>query len=690
MKNIISLLLICFSANVLLAQLDRSKMPEAGPAPEIEFGEYKVYELDNGLKVIVVEDHKLPRIAMSLTIDRDPIYEADKAGYVSLAGEMLRQGTSNRPKDQLDEEIDFIGASLSTGSSSVFTSGLSKYNEKLMEIMADVVLNPAFPVEEFEKLKKQQISALQTAKDNPDQIANNVFYSVLYGPDHPYGEVMTTKKVESIQLEDCKQFYQNYWIPNQSYLTIVGDIKPKAAKKLAKKYFGQWKEGNIPRNSFEKPAVPENLKLSFANKDNAVQSVLSLGNTIELKPGDPDIVKLALANQILGVGSMGRLFLNIREDKGYTYGAYSDYEYDKLIGSFTASSSVRNEVTDSAIAEFLYEFNRIRTEPVSNEELEGAKNFIIGAYGRSLESPSTVASFALNIQRYNLPEDYYENYLKRLQALTATDVMEAAKKYIKPGSMHITVVGKASEVADKLEKLGPIQYYDDEGNKTEKPSIPVPEGVTAQMVINNYIAAQGGKEKLESIKDIRMKMDGEIAGTPMKLSTEMVRKRPNKYKMEVTASGMGVVQKQVFDGTKGSQSAMGQSQTLEGEDLEDMKAEATFNKEMKYSEMGYQLTLDRMAMVEGKKAYVLEVTSPSGNTFTEYYDAESGFKLKEEQTIETPQGEMINATSYADYTDEDGYKYAKSIMINSGPQVIKMTVTEVKLNSGVKDAEFAN
>jgi len=688
MKNIFSLLLISLFATMAMAQVDRSKMPEPGKAPEIEFGKYKVYELDNGLKVIVVEDHKLPRLTMSLTVDRDPIFEGEKAGYVTLAGQMLRQGTTNRPKEQLDEEVDYIGASLSTSSSFIFTSGLSKYNEKLMEIMADVALNPSFPVEEFEKLKKQQISGIQSSKDDPDQVAGNVFGTVLYGKDHPYGEMLTIEKVESVELEDCKQYYQNYWIPNQCYLTIVGDIKPRKAKKMAKKYFGDWEQGNIPRNTFTAPATPDNVMISLVNKDNAVQSVLRMGNTIDLKPGDPDIVKLELANQILGVGSKGRLFQNIREDKGYTYGAYSDYDYDKLIGSFTANASVRNEVTDSAIAEFFNEFNRIRTEPVTEEELEGSKNFIIGSFGRSLESPNTVASFALNIQRYNLPEDYYENYLSRLQALTTADVMEVAKKYIKPENMHITLVGKANQIADKVEKFGPIQYYDEKGNKTEKPSIPVPEGVTAQMVIDNYIKALGGKEKLESVKDLRMKMNAEVAGAPMQLSAEIVRKRPNKYKMEITATGMGVVQKQVFDGTKGTQSAMGQTQSLQGEELEEMKAESTFNKEMKYLQMGYELNLDRMAMVDGKKAYVLEVTSPAGSTTTEYYDAESGYKIKEEQTVETPQGEMVSSTSYADYTDKDGFKYAKSITVNSG-QVINMTVTEVKVNSGVKDSEFA-
>ncbi len=690
MKNIIIALLTGFSANFLLAQVDRSKMPRSGPAPNIEFGKYKIYELKNGLKVIVVENHKLPRITMRLIIDHDPIFEGEKAGYVSLAGEMLRQGTTSRLKDQLDEEIDFMGASLSTSSKSVSISGLSKYNEKLMEIMADILLNPAFPIKEFEKLKKQEISALQTSKNRPDEVANNVFKSVLFGLDHPYGEVLTIQKIENIDIEDCKQYYQNFWVPNQAYLAIVGDIKAKKAKKMTKKYFGDWQKSSVPKNNFEKSTTPDRVMISFVNRNNAVQSVLRLGNIIDLKPGDPDIVKLNLTNQILGVSSMGRLFQNIREDKGYTYGAYSKHSYDKLIGSFSASASVRNEVTDSAITEFFYEFNRIRSGFASEEEIEGAKNFIIGAYGRSLESPNTVANFALNIQRYNLPNDYYENYLNRLKSLTANDIMKTAKKYIKSHSMHITVVGKASKVADKLEKFGSVEYFDEEGNKIEKPSIPVPEGVTAQMVIDNYIKNKGGRENLARVKDLRMKMNAEIPGTPMQLSAEIIRKRPNMYKMEVIAAGMGTIQKQVFDGKKGTQSAMGRSIPMEGKELEEMKAEAMFDKEMKYGEMGYVIEFTRMAMVDGKKAYVIEVTSPVGSIITEYYHAESGLKLREERLVESPQGNVVNTTTYNEFINVDGVMYPKIMVIDAGSQKIKMTVIDIQVNKGVKNEEFVN
>ncbi len=688
MKKIFALLFTVAVALSATAQLDRSIRPEAGPAPKLDFGKYKVYEMKNGLKLIVVEDHKLPRVSISLIVDRDPIFEGEKAGYVQLAGEMLRQGTTTRPKAQLDEEIDFIGASLNTSSSSVSASGLSKYTEKLISIMADVTLNPAFPAEEFEKLKKQTLSGIESEKDDPEAIAENVFRAMLYGLDHPYGEMMTKETVESITLEDCKSYYNNYWVPNDSYIAIVGDIKSKDAKKLIKKYFGEWEMANIPEKVYEMPKPANGMEISFVNKESAVQSVVTIGNVIELKPGSEDEVTLRLANQILGGGSLGRLFQNIREDKAYTYGAYSSYDDDRLVGQFSASASVRNEVTDSAVIEFYKEFTRLQTEPVSAEDLQAAKNYVIGSFGRSLESPSTIARFALNIQRYNLPEDYYETYLGKLQEVTPEQIMEVSKKYIGTENTHLVVVGKASDVADDLKAMGKLTYYDTEGNETGEPTIPVPAGLTADSVVNNYIRAIGGRENLKKVKDITMKYDAEIAGAPMKMNATIIRKKPNKYKMEMVAAGMGTLMAQTFDGEKAKMSGMQGEQVLEGEDLEDMAEQSKFNLELEYLTEAYTLKLTKIAMVGDEKAYVMEVVDSKGNKTTEYYSVESGLKLKSETVAETPQGPMTSSETFSNYKEVNGVMFPYQMNIDAGPQKIKMTATEIKVNTGVKDSEF--
>jgi zinc protease len=406
-----------------------------------------------------------------------------------------------------------------------------------------------------------------------------------------------------------------------------------------------------------------------------------------LQPGSPDIVTVRLMNQILGGGSTGRLFQNIREDKGYTYGAYSNYDSDELVGYFSASASVRNEVTDSSVVEFIKEFKRLQTEKVGEQELQDAKNNIIGSFGRNLESAQTIASFALNRQRYNLPEDYYKTYIQRLEAVTADDIMAAANKYINTDALIITAVGKAADIATSLEKFGPVTYYDFNGEETGPPSFPVPAGITAESVINGYINAIGGQEKLDAVKDMSIIMSASISGMPMEAQAKTLKKRPNLFLTEMTVVGFGTVQKVVFDGKKGETSGMQGSQVLEGEELEEIKSQGAFFGEAEYLSNGYKLTLVAINMVDGEKAYTLEVDK-NGDLSTEYYSVETGLKLLEEATVEGPQGEMTVSQKYSDYRSVDGVLIPYQINISQGPQQISMTTTEAKINSGLKKSDF--
>ncbi len=687
MKRILSSLFALLISTAAFAQLDRSVRPEPAPAKEIKFGDYKLYELKNGLKVIVVKNEKLPRVSFSLVVDRNPIVEGDKAGYVSIAGSLLRQGTTNRPKDQLDEEIDFIGARVFTGSANVYASGLSKYSEEIVELLADIALNPAFPQEEFDKLKKQSLSGIESAKDDPNSLSSRLFNRSLYGAEHPYGELETEESLNNITLEDCKSYYDTYWTPNNTYITVVGDISNWKAKRLIKKYFGDWEPKEVPSSEYAPVPTYENTTVNIINRNSSVQTVLELGNTIDLKPGHEDVVKVRLMNQILGGGSIGRLFQNIREDKGYTYGAYSSYDADRLVGEFSASASVRTEVTDSAIVEFIKEFNRLQTEKVSDEDLQAAKNYIIGTFGTSLESPQTIASFALNIERYGLPKDYYENYLKRLDALSADDVMATAKKYINTDNLVITAVGKGSEIIGSLEKFGEINFYDFNGDETGPPSLPIPEGMTAADLLANYVKARGGAEKLAEVKDIKITSAVSISGMPMEATSVEMRKRPNLYFNEMSVAGMGTVQKTVYDGKTAVTGGMQGKQELDGEDIAALEDRITFFAETKYEELGYDLNLVSINMVDGEKAYLLEVDKGDGQIQSEYYSVETGLKIKEETTVEGPQGPMTVSQTYGDYKAVNGVMFPHSMKIN-GPQSISIDVNEILVNTGLKKSEF--
>lgn len=688
MKKIFLSLLSCLLMLSSYAQIDRSKQPTAGPAPVPEFGTYKLFTLDNGLKIIVVENDKLPRVRMNLVLDRDPIFEGDKAGYVSLAGELLREGTLLNDKATLDEKIDFMGASINTSSTGVFGSGLSKYTEDILSLMSEITLQPSFPQEGFDKLKTQTISGIESNKEDASAINGSLYRAMNYGLDHPYGEMMSIENVENVTIDDCKAYYKKYFIPNTAYLVVVGDVKAKKIKKLAKKYFSEWAMGEKVELTY--PDAPKNtqVEIGLVNRESAVQSVIELGNTINLKPGAEDIVAVNLMNQILGGGSIGRLFQNIREDKGYTYGAYSDYSSDELVGNFSASASVRNDVTDSSIVEFIKEFVRIQNEPVGDEELQSAKNFLNGQFGRSLSSPSTIASFALNIERYNLPEDYYQTYLTRINALTAEDIMNAAKKYIEIDKLNIAITCKAGMIAPTLEKFGNITFYDTEGMPTDAPSLPIPAGITIDTVMANYIQAIGGQKNIGAVKDYTLTGSLEAPGAPMALDYVMMAKAPN---MSLTAIKMGgqVFQKSTFNGKAGMETSPMGSEEYDAEAIAEKSYSETMFLETKYTEMGASLNLTSIAMIEGEQAYVVEVTDPNGKMTTDYYSVENGLKIQSSSSEETPQGPMVISMVLSNYKEVKGVMFPFTMTQLVAGQKIVIDIKEVKVNTGLKSSEFA-
>jgi len=442
----------------------RKGAPQAGTAPKIQIGKAENFQLDNGLTVIVVENHKLPRVSFQIFVDNEPVLEKEAAGYTQLMGELLSKGTKARSKAQIDEEVDFIGAFFSSSANGISGACLSKHSEKLLDIMSDVLLHPTFPAEELDKAKRLQESALARAKDDPDAIADNVGAILRNGKDHPYGEAMTEATLAKINLEQIRNHYETYFRPNISYFVVVGDISRAQAEQYAKKYFGTWQGADVSGRKYPVPQAPDKTKVSFVHKPGAVQSVVTITHPIELKPGTADVIPARLLNNILGGSSTSsRLNANLRETRGWTYGAYSSLNSDKLVGSFTAQASVRNAVTDSSVVEFLKELNRLRTEKIPPAELQTWKNIITGQFSQSLEQPGTVASFALTTARYRLPADYFEKYLQTLQNISADDVLAVAKKYINPDRAHILVVGNKDEVSDRLKQFsadGKVNFYD--------------------------------------------------------------------------------------------------------------------------------------------------------------------------------------------------------------------------------------
>lgn len=678
-RSFLNILLLCLAVLGVQAQeIDRSTQPEAGPAPKIEIGGYQSFTLENGLKVYVVTNKKIPRVSVQLTLDRDPVSEGEAVGYISMTGQLMMRGTENRSKEELDKEIDFIGASLSTFSTGAYASSLKKHSEKLFELMADVIKNPTFPEEELEKLRKQTLDGIEASQQNPDAIMSNLSRVMRYGKDHPYGELETKESVKAITREHCVEYYQTYFRPNIGYMAIVGDISLKEAKKLSKKYLADWEKADVPTHEYDQPEAPEEPQVDLMDKSGAVQSIINITYPVDFQRNSEDYIPARLANGILGNGGFsGRLFQNLREDKGYTYGAYSSLSSGEEIGSFTAGAKVRTEVTDSAVAEFMYEIERIATEPVKEEELELTKSVFSGRFARSLEDPRTVAGFAISTARYDLPKDYYETYLKQVEAVTVEDIQRAAKKYIKPEAVHIVTVGDGSKIKEKLQRFGPVTEYDMYGNEVEEMDA---GDMTAEQVIEKYLEAAGGADKLKAVKALRRTASASIQGMSMKM--EMVQAAPNKMHNTVfLPMGMGK-QEQIFDGEKGKAVSPQGSKIPEGKELDAMAIDATMFLELSYDEMGLTAELDGMKSVDGSNAYKVVYQSSEGQSRTRYYDAESFLLIKAEN------GQQ--ATTFDDYKEVEGIMFPFSSKIASPqmPAPLPVKVEKLEINPELEDDAF--
>ena len=675
--SIIAIITLSFATN---AQIDRSTMPNPGPDPVVKLGTAEKFSLDNGLTVIMVENHKLPRVAATLRIDNQPYFEGEIAGVSDMMGSLLGRGTSNITKDAFNEKVDFLGASVGFYSSGGSARSLKKYFPEVLGLMADGVKNSEFTQEEFDKEKEVTLEGLKVSEKDIPAIASRVENLLVYGKNHPYGEFTNKKSVDNITLDAVKINFNTYYKPNNAYLIIVGDIDPQETKKLVISLFDNWKKGVIPVSNFPKPENVATAEINFVNMSNANQSELSIVNTIDLTLGDTDYYAALLANKILGGGGSARLFQNLREDKAYTYGSYSRVSQSRQTGVFKATASVRNMVTDSSIVEIQKEINKIRYQKVTAKELQDAKEEYIGGFVMDVQKPATAANYALNIALFDLPEDFYASYIKNINSVTVDDVQNAAIKYFRGDKARIMVTGKGIDVLKNLEQTDyVINYFDTEGNPTEKPAmtLPIPEGMTAQSVVNKYITAIGGKDKVMAVKTTMTVANATIQGTPLVMTIKAGS--PNKTSQEISVMG-NTMQKAVFDGEKGYQEAQGQKKEMTVEEIAKAKAESALFNDLVYTSG----ELVRVEPLEGKNAIVLKY-----NDTEVYYDMTSGLKVKEVKTAKGPDGKEISVpTVFADYKEVNGIKFPHSIGIKSGPMNLDFVVKEIKVNEGVSDADF--
>ena len=678
--------------------LDRTKAPAPGPAPVVHLGEHTSFLLSNGMRVIVVENHKLPMVGVQVRFDIPPFAQGDKTGFIDMVGDLLTTGAGRRNKAAIDEAVDRLGASLHAASDGVYANGLKKHLPELLGIVGDVVKFPTFPEQELEKARKRYASTIQQRKDDPDAIAEAVGRSVTFGRTHPYGEVMTEKTLRAIGRKEVAAYHTNFFRPEAGYLVFVGDITEKEAKELAKGTFGAWKPAPVPtivnENGTEtidgigpvrllkKPSTARGARrVIIVDRPGAAQSIVHVAFPLNLEPKDVRALNAQVMNTILGGGVFNaRLMQNLREDKGWTYGAGSTLASDRYNGHFTAAFSVRTEVTDSAIIETMGELERMASTPVSREELDLAKSYMAGSFARSLEDPQTVARFALNTYLNGLEPDHYATYLKRLEAVTAQHVMEAAQAFLFPDNAAILVVGDKQTLLPKLEPLSrstnpAVLELDYNGSMYVEELTPVSDRKVGQ-VLEAYITAIGGRTAIDKLGGVLMRVTTEMGGMP--IAIKQWYGTNGGFRTETKAGEM-MLQEEIYDGARAVRKSPQGEEELQDVDLSDLQFNGHAVPEMHYGKTTERMVLSGRTEIDGRSAYKVTLMTPSGTSVGDYFDTETGLKLRRVDNKFMYGKSLTITTDYSDYKAVGGVLFPHTISQSGGPtgaMVLKVTDIE--------------
>ena len=445
--------------------------PAPGEPKPVNFPEIDSFTLSNGLTVYLVESRGIPLVSAQLVVRAGTMDDEYVAEFTSA---MLGEGTKTRSKAKIDEAIEFVGGQLGAGAgthvSYVTSRVLAKDLRLGLTLMADQVMSPTFPSDALAKLKEQTKAALKMAKSQPSELASNLFDQIAYPAEHPYGRPLPSdERIDQITVENVRRFHETFYRANNAFLVLSGDISRQEVEPLIKRAFGNWKtakEGDLPPNPlnrFSQYQLPEELVVHLVDRPSSAQSEIIVGN-LALARNHEDYPKLKIANSILGDDASGRLFRDIREDRGLTYGIYSSISDGQAPGTFTIRTRTRTNTTGEMLGAIFEHIARMRNEAPSADEVTAATNKAIGAFPLQIETSGDIASKVRELLIYNLPNDYWRNYRDELAAVTPEAVHEAARKYIHP-IPHVVIVGKASKVEKDIKKVFPtakIKKYDEQ------------------------------------------------------------------------------------------------------------------------------------------------------------------------------------------------------------------------------------
>jgi zinc protease len=420
--------------------------------------------LSNGINVMILEDHRFPLVTVQFDINgAGPLYEpSNQPGLAGATARLLDEGTKTRTSKQIAEQIDSLGARLSasatfgSGSTDLIASGLSDTFEQWFALTTDVLLHPSFPAEELAQYQERTKPALLQQRSQPNFLANQTLNRALYGT-YPASIVSATpESLDSLTSAKLADWHDKHYAPQNTILAISGDVQAATLIPKLRHWLGEWQRSKASVTFHAGPPPATNGKVYLVDRPGSVQTTLLMGN-LAIVRGDPDYPALVVLNEVLGAGSASRLFLNLREEKGYTYGVYSNLIARKYAGPWTAGGDLRTEVTGGAMTEFLRELNRIRDEKVPDQELGAAKHSVVARFALSLESPQQLIGYAITRKAYNFRGDYWDKYPAQIAAINADDIQRVAKKYINTATMQVVAVGDASKIETILEKYGPVE-----------------------------------------------------------------------------------------------------------------------------------------------------------------------------------------------------------------------------------------
>ncbi len=671
-KSFVLFFLLCCLGNALWGQEQ--------PSTDAGFTDFK---LENGLRVIVLADTSSHRFSADLVVDYPLVQEGEYKGVSELVQRLLPAGTKMHTEAEIDSLLKALDCRLTSGRAELLLSAPSDNKEGVLALLAELIQQPTFPKPALDKLKEEFNGDLEVADHSIIDQSGNLFNQLSFGTDHPYGERMSKSSVANVTQETCQNFHKKYYRPIVSYLVVSGNIQAKEARFLAEKYFGNWRGQGGMFAAFYNPApLPESTRLSFVNVPSDEYVSIEVGYAIPLRPSSEDVLKMAVLEQLLEA--------KLAEATWNEYDDIVTVIPDQHLGVLKVAPGVLlPEMAEDAIKDILAALSVFRNQLVTKEALANAKASLISQAMKNQEllfHQDSKAGRALSIVQFKLPRNYYNDYLQQINNITPSEILEVAREYLLPGRAHIVVAGDQAIAPSLAQFAGDkkVHYYTKQGVEMEMVEMgSVTENVTAQGVIEKYLSAIGGRERLAAITDFQMEAEAKLQAETMIMTRS--KKNDEMFFGEFRIGDLELA-KIVFDGNNARITRTTIPKEITAEDLEMCRSLAIIFPQLRYQEEGVQLKLTGTAVLNRQNVHSIEVTSPSGRQSTHYYDSRTGYLVR---TVGGIDGDGV-VTDFSDYRAINGVKFPHQIIMTGGfiEESLLFQVTTLKVNQGISDDLF--